>query len=258
MRCDGTLMRVLLSLLLLLLAGPAMAQERAAPLVLAAASLQEAMTDAADAWSRQGHPRPVLSFAASSALARQISAGGRADLFASADGDWMDEVERRGRIISGTRAILARNRLVVVARAGTPDISAMRGAALARRLGAAPLAMADPAAVPAGRYGEAALRTLGAWNAVSGRIVRAENVRAALALVERGAAPYGIVYATDARASTKVRIAGVFPAASHPPIVYPLARLANGPAPREAEGFRRFLLSRAGQAILARRGFATR
>lgn len=251
-------MRVLLSLLLLLLAGPASAQQRAAPLVLAAASLQEALSNAADAWAAQGHPRPILSFAASSALARQITAGGRADLFASADTDWMDEVERRGRVVAGTRAVLARNRLVVVARPGTPDVSATRGAALARRLGAAPLAMADPAAVPAGKYGEAALRKVGAWDAVSGRIVRAENVRAALALVERGAAPYGIVYATDARASTRVRIAGVFPAASHAPIVYPVARLANGPAPREAEGFRHFLLSRAGQAILARRGFAPR
>ncbi len=251
-------MRVLLSLLLLLFAGPALAQERTAPLVLAAASLQEAMTDAADAWARQGHPRPVLSFAASSALARQITAGGRADLFASADTDWMDEVERLGRVVPGTRAVLARNRLVVVARPGTPNVSATRGAALARRLGAAPLAMADPAAVPAGKYGEGALRTLGAWDAVSGRVVRAENVRAALALVERGAAPYGIVYATDARASGKVRIAGVFPAASHPAIVYPVARLADGPAPREAESFRRFLLSRMGQTILARRGFAPR
>ncbi|MBB3692308.1 molybdate ABC transporter substrate-binding protein [Sphingomonas sp. BK580] len=251
-------MRALLSLLLLLLAAPALAQERAAPLVLAAASLQEAMTDAADVWAGQGHPRPVLSFAASSALARQIVAGGRADLFASADADWMDEVERRGRIVPGTRAVLARNRLVVVARPGTPDVSARRGAALARRLGGAPLAMADPAAVPAGKYGEAALRALGTWDAVSGRVVRAENVRAALVLVERGAAPYGIVYATDARASAKVRVAGVFPRASHPPIVYPVARLTDGPAAREAEGFRRFLLSRSGQTILARRGFVPR
>jgi molybdate transport system substrate-binding protein len=250
-------MRMLLSLLLLLYAAPALAQERA-PLVLAAASLQEAMTDAADAWSRRGHPRPVLSFAASSALARQIVAGGRADMFASADTDWMDEVERRGRVVPRTRAVLARNRLVVVARPGTPGVSATRGAVLAQRLGAAPLAMADPASVPAGKYGEAALRRLGAWEAVSGRVVRAENVRAALALVERGAAPYGIVYATDARASTAVRVAGVFPEASHVPIVYPIARLAGGPAPEAAEGFRDFLLSRAGQAILARRGFAPR
>jgi molybdate transport system substrate-binding protein len=113
--------------------------------------------------------------------------------------------------------------------------------------------MADPAAVPAGKYGRAALERLGAWERVAPHVVRAENVRAALALVERGAAPYGIVYATDARASTAVRVAGVFPASSHPAIRYPIARLKGGGA--EAEGFRRFLLGRAGQAILARYGF---
>ncbi|MGK6323551.1 molybdate ABC transporter substrate-binding protein [Sphingomonas sp. DT-51] len=251
-------MRFLSSLLLLLIAVPALAQERAAPLVLAAASLQESMTDAAEAWARRGHPRPVLSFAASSALARQIVAGGRADLFASADVDWMDEVERRGRVVPGTRAVLAHNRLVVVARPDAAAVSATRGAVLARRLGAAPLAMADPDAVPAGKYGEAALRRLGAWDPVSVRVVRAENVRAALALVERGAAPYGIVYATDAQASSAVRIAGVFPQASHAPIVYPIARLTDGASPGEAEGFRHFLLSRAGQAILRQRGFVPR
>lgn len=249
-------MRYLLSLLALLFAMPVAAQDKA-PLVLAAASMQEAMTDAADAWAKAGHTRPVVSFAASSALARQIAAGGRADLFVSADSDWMDDVEKRRLIVPGTRAVLARNRLVVVARTGARDVAATRGAALARVLGAGPLAMADPAAVPAGRYGEQALRRLGAWEAVAPRVVRAENVRAALALVERGAAPYGIVYATDARSSAGVRVAGVFPARSHAPIVYPIARLTAGTA-SEAEGFRRFLLSRAGQAILVRRGFGPR
>lgn len=242
--------------LVLLAASPAMAQP-GAPLVLAAASLQEALTDAADAWGRAGHPRPVLSFAASSALARQIGAGAKADLFVSADADWMDEVARRGLVAPGTRAIVAGNRLVVVARAGGRSVVATRGAALARVLGAGTLAMADPGSVPAGKYGEAALRHLGAWDAVAPRVVRAENVRAALALVERGAAPYGIVYATDARAATGVRVAGIFPPRSHPPIVYPIARLTTASTP-EAEGFRRFLLSRTGQAILARRGFVQR
>lgn len=244
----------LLLLLLLLIAPPARAQ-RAAPLVLAAASMQEALTDAADAWTRAGHPRPVLSFAASSALARQIIAGARADLFVAADRDWMDEVARRGLIAPGTRAVVARNRLVVVTRSGGASVVATRGAALVRVLGSAPLAMADPASVPAGRYGEAALRHLGAWEGVAPHVVRAENVRAALALVARGAAPYGIVYATDARAAPGVRVAGIFPPRSHPPIVYPIARLTTAATP-EAEAFRRFLLSRPGQAILARRGFA--
>lgn len=250
-------MRLLLSLLaLVLMAGPATAQERA-PLVLAAASMQEALTDAGDAWAKAGHERPRLSFAASSALARQIAAGGRADLFISADGDWMDDVARRGLIVAGTRAVLARNQLVVVSRPGLPRVVATKGAALGRLLGGGALAMADPDSVPAGKYGREALTRLGAWQAVAPHVVRAENVRAALALVERGAAPYGIVYATDARAATGVQVAGVFPLRSHAPIVYPLARLTAGASP-EAEGFRRFLLSRAGQAILARRGFTTR
>jgi molybdate transport system substrate-binding protein len=114
--------------------------------------------------------------------------------------------------------------------------------------------MADPDTVPAGKYGKAALEKLDAWNAVAPRVVRAENVRAALALVERGAAPFGIVYLTDAKASAKVRVAGVFPPTSHPPILYPVARLARSANP-EAEGFRRFLLSPRGRSIFARFGF---
>lgn len=248
-------MRLFLSILTVLLAltAPAHAQRRG-PLVLAAASLQEAMTDAADAWARQGHARPVVSFAASSALARQIMAGAKADLFASADGEWMDAVARRGFVVAGTRATLAGNRLIVVSRAGGRSVVSIKGVALARILGAGPLAMADPASVPAGKYGEQALRRLGAWDVLAPRVVRAENVRAALALVQRGAAPYGIVYATDARSATGVRVAGVFPPRSHVPIVYPIARLRGSTDP-DAEGFRRFLLSRAGRAILARRGF---
>ncbi len=250
-------MRFLLSLLALVtMVLPAAAQERA-PLVLAAASMQEALTDAGDAWAKAGHARPRLSFAASSALARQIAAGGRADLFISADSDWMDDVVKRGLVVAGTRAVLVRNQLVVVSRAGLPRVVATKGAALGKLLGGGALAMADPDSVPAGKYGREALTRLGAWEAVAPRVVRAENVRAALALVERGAAPYGIVYATDARAATGVQIAGVFPPRSHAPIVYPIARLTAGESV-EAEGFRRFLLSRAGQAILARRGFTTR
>jgi molybdate transport system substrate-binding protein len=129
--------------------------------------------------------------------------------------------------------------------------------ALGRVLGAGPLAMADPDSVPAGKYGKAALIRLGAWDAVAPHVVRAENVRAALALVERGAAPFAIVYATDARASKLVRIAGMFPAGSHPPIDYPLARLKASANP-EGEGFRRFLLSREGRAIFLRFGFTAK
>ena len=246
-------MRALLATFALLLIGAAPAP----PVVLAAASLQESMNAAADAWAGHGHARPVISFAASSALARQVEAGAPADLFASADEAWMDELQGRGLLAPGSRSDFLGNRLVVVAPlTGRAHIPA-RGAALARVLGAGPLAMADPDSVPAGKYGKAALIKLGAWDAVASHVVRAENVRAALALVERGAAPFAIVYATDARASKLVRIAGMFPADSHPPIVYPLARLKTSTNP-EGEGFRRFLLSREGRAIFVRFGFTAK
>lgn len=229
----------------------ALAAQRA-PLVLAAASLQESMNAAADAWAAQGHARPILSFAASSALARQVAAGAAADLFVSADEPWMDDVERRGLIVPGTRANLLGNRLVVIQSAGAPRIAA--SVPLRRVLASGRIAMADPDAVPAGKYGKAALAKLGIWNAVSPRVVRGDSVRAALALVERGAAEWGVVYMTDAQASAKVRAFRQFPAASHPPIRYPIARLRASASP-DAEGFRRFLLSRAGKAIFARFGF---
>lgn len=235
-----------------LAAVPAQAQRRAGPLVLAAASLQEAMNAAADDWAKRGHARPVLSFAASSVLARQAAAGARADLFVSADEAWMDVLQRQRMLMPGTRTAFLGNRLVLVAPAGSAPGRRPLAAMLRGRI-----AVADPASVPAGRYAEAALRKLELWDAAAPKLVRAENVRAALALVERGAAPHGIVYATDARASRRVRVAGVFPQSSHPPIVYPLARLRSSTHP-EAEGFRRFLLSNAGRAIFTRYGFSPR
>jgi molybdate transport system substrate-binding protein len=247
-------LRRLAALILLPLASAAAAAPP--PLVLAAASLQESMNAAADAWAAQGHPRPVVSFAGSSALARQIEAGARADLFVSADQEWMDEVASKHLIVPASRATFLGNRLVIVA----PAVSRVRapagGTRLARFLGRGPLAMADPS-VPAGKYGREALTRLGVIAAVQSHIVSAENVRATLALVERGAAPLGIVYATDARASLKVRIAGVFPENTHPPITYPVARLAASANP-DGESFRRFLISRAGKAIFVRYGFSAK
>ena len=228
------------------------------PLTLAAASMQESLTAAADFWEKAGHPRPVLSFAASSALARQVVAGGPADLFISADEEWMDDVQRRGLLAQRSRANLVANTLVLIAPKERPvRLRMARGMPLASALGSSRLAMADPDSVPAGKYGKTALTTLGVWPSVANKIARAENVRAALALVERGEAPLGIVYATDARASSKVMVVGTFPAASHPPIRYPIARLARSTNP-EAEGFRRFLLSPKGKAIFTRFGFTTR
>ena len=235
--------------------GSAQAQQRG-PLVLAAASMQEAMNAAADAWVVQRHARPVLSFAASSALARQIRSGAPADLFVSADEDWMDDIEKAGLLQRGTRAAMAGNRLVLIAPARMPlRLGIGRGMPIARALGNSRLAMANPDAVPAGKYGKAALTALGVWPSVANRLALGDNVRSTLTLVERGEARLGIVYATDARASKDVVVVGAFPPGSHAPIRYPVARLAGSRNP-EAEGFRRFLLSRAGQGILARYGFS--
>ncbi len=248
--------RALALLALLILMPIAQAAQTRGPLVLAAASLQESLTAAADIWAKKGHARPVLSFAASSALARQVKAGAPADLFLSADEDWMDDVERAGKVVRGTRADFATNRLVLIApRTSKLRLTVTRGMPIGRALGNGRMAMADPDSVPAGKYGKAALTSLGVWDQIAGKVARADNVRGALALVERGATPLGIVYATDAKASRAVRVVGAFPANSHAPIRYPLARLSAS-RKGEAEGFRRFLLSRDGKTILARYGFS--
>lgn len=248
------ILHLLAGLVLLLLAPAALASERG-PVVLAAASLQESLTEAAGAWASRGHARPQLSFAASSALARQVLAGAPADLFISADEAWMDAVAKAGMLRPGSRATLVGNRLVLVAPVSSRvTLTPARGFPLAKALGGGRLAVADPDAVPAGKYAKAALTHLGVWRSVANRLAPAENVRAALALVERGAAPLGIVYATDARASRAVRVVGTFPASSHPPIRYPVA-LLKASRHSDAAGFRAFLLSKEGRAIFARHGF---
>lgn len=248
---------LMLFVALLALAPPGAAQPRDTALVLAAASLQESLTEAAAAWEAAGHPRPVISFAASSTLARQVEAGAPADLFFSADTDWMDHLADRGLIAPGSRIDLLGNRLVVLAMAGTGTGRLRNRREIAATLSSGPVAMADPDSVPAGKYGKAALTRLGVWDRVAPHVVRAENVRAAMALVERGAARYAIVYETDYRAARAARRVGTFPAASHPPIVYPLARLKRSTS-AEAEGFRRFLIGAQGKAIFRKYGFATR
>ena len=249
-------MRRLILLLLAMTIGAVPAQA-AGPLVLAAASLQESLSAAADAWAKAGYERPTLSFAASSALARQILAGAPADLFVSADEAWMDTVAKGGGIVPASRRALLTNELVLVAPVTSARPVAIRaGFPLAAWLGAGKLAMGDPSAVPAGLYGREALTRLGVWDGVSGKVARAENVRAALALVERGEAPYGIVYRTDALVSKAVKVVGIFPAASHRPIVYPAALLASARSP-EAGAFLRFLSSPTAQAIFHRYGFGT-
>lgn len=224
-----------------------------APLVLAASSMQEAMTEAADAWASEGYEKPVVSFAATSALARQIESGVDADLFVAADQDWMDTVEASGRIRPASRRNVAANALVLVAPPGGPDAVALTRDGVLAALGDGRIAMADPAAVPAGKYGKAAFESLGFWSDIAPRVAQGENVRAALALVERGAAPLGVVYATDAMASKSVGRVATFPAESYPPIIYPMALLSG--ADGEAQAFADFLSSPRGQQIFARYGF---
>ncbi|KQM19346.1 molybdate ABC transporter substrate-binding protein [Novosphingobium sp. Leaf2] len=235
------------------------APERRAPLVLAAASLQESLNAAADAFAARGHPRPRISFAASSALARQIESGAPADLFLSADEQWMDALAAKRLLRPGTRVSLLTNALVLIAPQGSPvRLRIAPGMPIARTLGSGRrLAVADPAAVPAGIYAKQALTSLRVWNTLNGKLAPADSVRSALALVSRRAAPLGIVYATDARADRGVRVVGIFPASSHVPIRYPLATLAASRNP-EGEAFRRFLSSAQGKAIFRRFGFGTR
>lgn len=236
---------------------PAVAQQ-SGPLVLAAASLQESMNAAADAWAAKGHPRPKISFAGSSALARQIESGAPADVFVSADEPWMDEVQSKGLLRPRTRVSFLTNTLVLVGPAGKAKRLTIRpGFPLAAALGPNRLAVADPNAVPAGIYAKQALTRLKVWPSVQGKLAPAENVRAALALVSRGAAPLGVVYGTDARAEPGVQVVGTFPASSHDPISYPVAVLASS-RHKDAEGFRRYLISAEGKAVFRRFGFGAR
>lgn len=248
-------MRSMPVLTALILGTTGCAQQRApqGPLVLAAASTQEALSAAADDWAAAGHPRPVISFAATSALARQIESGAHADIFVSADEKWMNEVEKDGNIKASSRRNLTTNTLVMVAPQKGPKNVELDQASIEQALGQGRIAIADPDGVPAGLYGKAALENLSLWQSLKDRLARADNVRSALELVERGAAPLGIVYATDARASHKVHVVATFPDTSHPPIVYPVVLLKDSGQP--AAGFYHFLLSSQVKAIFAAHGF---
>lgn len=230
----------------------------AAPVrVFAASSLTEALNDVADAYARTGLTRPTLVFGASSALARQIEAGAPAAIYFSADAAWMDYLAARKLLAAGSRRSLLSNRLVLVVPADAPTrIVIRRGFDFAGLIGDGRWSTGDPDSVPVGKYAKAALTRLGVWNAVEARLARAENVRAALAFVETGAARAGIVYATDARASNKVAVAGIFPASSHPPIVYPVAAIGKPGA--EARAFLAFLAGPEARAAYAARGFLVR
>ena len=223
--------------------------------VFAAASVKDALDEIDAQYQAKGGGKAAISYAASSALAKQMENGAPADIFISADLDWMDYVEKRKLLKAGSRANLLLNEIVLIAPADS-KVSVTIGAKfpLARLLGDGRLAMADPDSVPAGKYGKAALEALQVWPSVSGRIARAENVRAALNFVSRGEAPLGIVYRTDAAADKKVRIVGTFPASSHPAIVYPAAILVQGKSPA-AEKYFQFIRSAEAQAIFRKHGF---
>ncbi|MEN7538454.1 molybdate ABC transporter substrate-binding protein [Aurantiacibacter flavus] len=247
------LVLILASGSLFLAACDAKPDANSAPVVLAAASMQEAIEDAAQGWASAGHARPLLSFASSAVVARQAAEGAPADLVVTADEQWMDWMEARQLLRPGTRRNIAGNTLVLVAPAdpdeGQADLSMLLAAFTGR------LAIAEPETVPAGRYAMAALTQMGFAERLSDRIVPAENVRAALALVERGEVELGIVYATDALASDKVTVLATFDPDAHAPIRYPLAVLAGSTQP-DAEAFADYIASPAGQAILARHGFS--
>ncbi len=246
------------TLALALLSAPAVAQktETTTTTVFAAASLKTALDAASADYQKSTGNKIVASYAGSSALAKQIEQGAPADIFISADLDWMDYVAKAKLINDETRFNLLGNRLVLIApQSSTASLKIEPGFKLAEALGDGRLAVADVKSVPAGKYGLAALKKLGVWDAVEAKIAQAENVRAALALVAQGEAPFGIVYETDAKAEPKVKIVGVFPEDTHPPIIYPIAVLATSKDSDSAKAFIAFMKSPEGQAAFAKQGF---
>jgi molybdate transport system substrate-binding protein len=223
--------------------------------VFAAASLKNALDDAVAAFQQRGDDKVTVSYAASSALAKQIESGAPADVFVSADLDWMDYVQQRALIKPETRKNLLGNRLVLVAPVSSDiKLEIAPNFPLAALLKDGRLAIADPDAVPAGKYAKAALEKLGVWSSVADKLARAENVRAALFFVSRQEAPLGIVYQTDAAADKGVKIVAVFPEETHPPVVYPIALIAASKSAGAAK-FLSFLESAAAKPIFEKQGF---
>jgi molybdate transport system substrate-binding protein len=238
----------------ILCAAPALAQERTIT-IFAAASMKNALDDINAAFLKASGVKVVASYAASSALAKQIEQGAPADIFASADLDWMDYSSQKKTIREDTRVNLLGNRLVLIAPkdAKMDKVAIGPGLDLARLIGDGRIATADIAAVPVGKYAKAALQKLGIWPSVEKKFAFAENVRAALALVARGEAVLGIVYETDAKIEPSVKIVGAFPAGSHAPIVYPVA--ATTIAKPEAAAYLDCLRSNTAKIVFEQYGF---
>lgn len=222
-------------------------------MVYAAASLADALADIDKAFTAQTGIHVTSSLAASSTLAKQIEAGAPADVYFSADLQWMDYLQQRGLLQAGSRSVVGNSLVLVAPAVSSLSVRIAPGFDLAKLLGAGRLAVADPDSVPAGIYAREALEKLGLWSSVVPRLVRAENVRVALEYVARGDAPLGIVYRTDALAEKRVRIVGVFPADSHPPIVYPAAVTRRGGA--TAARYLAFLTSAEARPIFRKWGF---
>lgn len=248
-------LKAALAALLSTMSGGVLAQQATGPTVFAAASLKNALDDAAARWSAAGHAAPKLSYAASNVLEQQIAQGAPADLFFSADVDWMEAARKADLIQADTRVDLLANAIVLVApRGAATPIDIRPGFDLASTLKGGRLAMGNVDAVPAGKYGKAALQTLGAWDGVKDHLAQAESVRAALAFVARGETPFGIVYATDAVAEPKVAVVGTFPPDSHPSIVYPVA-LTKAATNPDAAAFLAFLRGPEARPAFEKQGF---
>ena len=222
--------------------------------VFAAASLTDVLGKLGDEFTTSTGIPVRFSFASSSIIARQIEAGAGADVFFSADQEWMDYLEQRRHIQKSSRRNVLSNRLALIAPADSKiELTIQPGFPLASALGSGRLATGDPDVVPVGRYARGALMSLGVWNDVADRLARAEDVRVALMYVARGEAPLGIVYATDARVEKRVRLVGLFPAESHLPITYPVA-LTTRAAP-DATRFVDFVRSDSARATFENYGF---
>ena len=223
--------------------------------VFAAASLKNALDDIAGQWQRETGKKTVISYAASNTLIKQIEQGAPADIFISADLDWMDYGQQKNLIKPDSRFNLLGNRLVLIApKDSSISANIQPGFDLATLLKGGRLAMGNVDAVPAGKYGKAALEKLGVWDSVKDKIAQAETVRAALLFVSRGEAPLGIVYQTDAAADPGVKIVGTFPENTHPPIIYPVALTKESTNPG-AQAFLNYLRAPAARAAFERQGF---
>ena len=247
----------ILSLFAALAGAPQPAAAQNTLIVFAAASLKNALDDVDTAFSKATGVKVTASYAASSALAKQIEQGAPADIFISADLRWMDYAAAHKLIEPETRFNLLGNRLVLIAPADAKldTIAIAKGFDIAKLAGNGRIAVADVKAVPAGRYAKAALTSLGAWTAAEPKLAQTENVRATLAFVARGETPLGIVYATDAKIEPKVRIVGVFPDSSYPPVTYPVAETSASKNAAAAR-YLNFLRTGAAKTIFEKYGFS--